>query len=103
MAHTPMTRMSGTIFVIYPQLFLDYENSLNPHEDRKEGVEFLSRLCTDTIVPSPKMRLARSLLKSGKVKARDALRCRTSSHYFIAAHFSTQPLITWLKVSGCSR
>ena len=53
---------------------LDYENSLNPHEDRKEGVELLSRLCTDTIVPSPKiMSLARSLLKRSKVKARDAV------------------------------
>jgi predicted nucleic acid-binding protein len=53
---------------------LDYENSLNPYEDRKEGVELLSRLCADTILPSPAvLNLARGILKSGKVKARDAV------------------------------
>lgn len=53
---------------------LDYETSLNPYEDRKEGVELLSHLCADTIVPSPAiLSLARDILKSGKVKPRDAV------------------------------
>jgi len=53
---------------------LDYETSLNPYEDRKERVELLSRLCADTIIPSPAiLKLARGILKSGKVKARDAV------------------------------
>ena len=34
---------------------LDYENSLSPHSDRKEWVELLSRMCTDTIAPSPQI------------------------------------------------
>jgi len=31
---------------------LDYENSLNPHEERKEGVQLLSGLCGGTISSS---------------------------------------------------
>src|SRR4029434_339035 len=43
---------------------LDYENSLNPHPDRKEWVELLSHMCTDTIAPSPPiLTLARRLMK----------------------------------------
>jgi predicted nucleic acid-binding protein len=53
---------------------LDYENSLNPHSDRKEWVELLSRMCTDTIAPSPQiLALARRVMKLRKVKPRDAL------------------------------
>lgn len=53
---------------------LEYENSLNPYENRREGVELLSRLCTDTIVPSSQIaKLARRIIKGGKVKPRDAL------------------------------
>lgn len=53
---------------------LDYENSLNPFEDRKEGVELLSRLCTDTITPSPAIsKLAGRIIKSTRVRPRDAL------------------------------
>jgi len=53
---------------------LDYENSLNPHADRKEWVELLSRLCTDTIAPSPQiLTLARRLMKLRKLKPRDAI------------------------------
>ena len=53
---------------------LDYENSLNPQEERKEWVELLSQLCIHTIVPSPRIHgLAKSLIKSAKIKARDAL------------------------------
>jgi hypothetical protein len=53
---------------------LDYENSLNPHADRKEWVELLSRLCTDTIAPSPPiLDMARRLTTRRKIKPRDAL------------------------------
>lgn len=73
---------------LFWSFMLDYENSLNPHEDRKEGVELLSRLCTDTITPSPQiLKLARSFLKGGKIKARDAthLACAETARcdYFI--------------------
>jgi predicted nucleic acid-binding protein len=53
---------------------LQYENSLNPHADRKEWGELLSRLCTDTIAPSPKiLTLARQLMTVIKLKPKDAL------------------------------
>jgi predicted nucleic acid-binding protein len=53
---------------------LDYENSLNPQEDKKEWAELLSRLCIHRIVPSPRiLALARRLIKSAKIKPRDAL------------------------------
>jgi predicted nucleic acid-binding protein len=53
---------------------LDYENNLNPQEDRKEWAELLSRLCIHRIVPSPRiLALARRLIKSAKIKPRDAL------------------------------
>jgi len=53
---------------------LDYENSMNPFEDRKEGVELLSRLCTDTIIPSPAIsKLASRIIGSARVRPRDAL------------------------------
>ena len=53
---------------------LEYENSLNPYENRREGVELLSRLCPHTIAPSPQItKLARKIMKSSKVKPRDAL------------------------------
>lgn len=67
---------------------LEYENSLNPHENRQEGVKLLSRLCTDTIIPSPQItRLARKIMKGSKVKPRDALHlaCAETArcHYFV--------------------
>ena len=53
---------------------LEYENSLNPHQDRKEWVELLSRLCTHRIGPSPRvLASARLLVKRAKIKPRDAL------------------------------
>jgi len=53
---------------------LDYENSLNPQEDRKEWAELLSRLCIHTIVPSTGiLALARSIIKSAGITPRDAL------------------------------
>jgi predicted nucleic acid-binding protein len=53
---------------------LDYENSLNAQEDRKEWAELLSRLCIHRIVPSPRiLALARRFIKSAKIKPRDAL------------------------------
>jgi predicted nucleic acid-binding protein len=60
---------------------LDYENSLNPHADRKEWVELLSGLCTDTIAPSPQiLPLARRLMKILRLKARDALHVACAQH-----------------------
>ena len=53
---------------------LDYENSLNPDEDRKEWVELSSQLCTHRIGRSPRiLALARGLSKGAKIKPRDAL------------------------------
>lgn len=53
---------------------LDYENSLNPHADRKEWVELLSRLCAATIAPSPEiLALAQRLIKVNRLNPRDAL------------------------------
>jgi predicted nucleic acid-binding protein len=53
---------------------LDYENSLNPYEDRKEVVELLSRVCADTMGPGPQViRLARVIIKRTPMKPRDAL------------------------------
>jgi predicted nucleic acid-binding protein len=64
---------AGKLAVIW-SFMLDYENSLNPHQERKEGVELLSRLCRYTIAPSSEIvRRARSLIKSSGVKPRDAL------------------------------
>lgn len=64
----------GGLLTLQWSFVLDYENSLNPHEDRKEGVELLSRLCADTISASPAiLELARSLMESIKIKPRDAL------------------------------
>lgn len=53
---------------------LDYENSLNPHEEKKEGVQLLSGLCGDTISPSSEIvALARRIIKRSKLKPRDAV------------------------------
>ena len=53
---------------------LEYENSLNPHADRKEWVQLLSRLCEDKIAPSSAiLTLAGRVAKDGKLKPRDAL------------------------------
>ena len=60
---------------------LDYENSLNPHAERKEWVELLSHMCTDTIAPSPEiLALARRLMKLRKLKPRDALHVACAQH-----------------------
>jgi predicted nucleic acid-binding protein len=64
---------AGKLVMVW-SFMLDYENSLNPHQERKEGVELLSHLCGDTIAPSSAIiRQARSLMKSSKVKPRDAV------------------------------
>ena len=53
---------------------LEYESSLNPHENRREGVELLSHVCTDTIVPSSQTtKLAKKIIRGSKLKPRDAL------------------------------
>jgi len=53
---------------------LEYENSLNPHEERREGVQLLSRLCTISIAPSVEIsRLAGRIIKNSAVKPRDSL------------------------------
>jgi predicted nucleic acid-binding protein len=67
---------------------LEYENSLNPHENRLEGVSLLSRLCADTIAPLPEItKLARKIMRGSKVKPRDALHlaCAESARcdYFV--------------------
>ena len=60
---------------------LDYENSLNPYADRKKWVELLSRLCADTLGPSPEiLTLARHLMKMSKLKPRDALHLACARH-----------------------
>jgi predicted nucleic acid-binding protein len=62
------------VFELVWSFILDYENSLNPHEDRKEWVELSSRLCTHRIRPSPRiLALARGLSNSAKIRPRDAL------------------------------
>jgi predicted nucleic acid-binding protein len=71
---------SGVLKLIW-SFMLDYENSLNPHPDRKEWVELLSRMCTDTIAPSPQiLTLARRLIKLRKLKPRDALHVACAQH-----------------------
>jgi len=53
---------------------LDYENSLNPREERREWAELLSGLCIHRITPAARiLALARALIKSVKIKPRDAL------------------------------
>lgn len=53
---------------------LEYENSLNPHEERKEWAALLSGLCVSTIGPSPRiLTTARGLTKSVELTPRDAL------------------------------
>lgn len=78
---------AGALTLIW-SFILDYENSLNPHEDRKEWVELLSRLCKDTIAPSTQiLKRARGIMKSSKIKPRDALHlaCAESAEcdYFV--------------------
>jgi predicted nucleic acid-binding protein len=64
----------GGVLELVWSFMLDYENSLNPQEERKEWAELLSHLCIHTIVPSPGiLALARALIKSVKIKPRDAL------------------------------
>ena len=64
---------AGKLTMVW-SFMLDYENSLNPHQERKEGVKLLSQLCRDTIAPSSAiLRRARSLIESSGVKPRDAL------------------------------
>jgi predicted nucleic acid-binding protein len=66
--------VEGGVFELVWSFMLDYENSLNPYADRKEWVELSSRLCTHRISPSPRiLALARRLVKSLKMKPRDAL------------------------------
>jgi predicted nucleic acid-binding protein len=49
--------------------------------DRKEWVELLSRMCTDTIAPSPQiLTLARRLMNLRKIKPRDALHMACAQH-----------------------
>lgn len=63
----------GTFELVW-SFMLDYENSRNPYEDRKEWAELSSRLCTHRIGPSPRiLASARGLMKSVKIKPRDAL------------------------------
>jgi predicted nucleic acid-binding protein len=60
---------------------LDYENSRNPHADRKEWVALLSRICTDTIAPSPQiLSSARRFMNLRKLKPRDALHVACAQH-----------------------
>lgn len=64
---------SGGLELVW-SFMLDYENSLNPQEDRKEWAELLPRLCIHRIVPSPRiLALARALIKNARIKPRDAL------------------------------
>lgn len=66
--------VEGGSFELVWSFMLDFENSLNPYEDRKEWVELSSRLCTHTISPSPRiLASARGLAKSVKIKPKDAL------------------------------
>jgi hypothetical protein len=61
-------------FELVWSFMLDYENSLNPHQNRREWVELSSRLCTHRISSSSRiLALARGLTKSAKIKPRDAL------------------------------
>ena len=64
---------SGTLELVW-SFMLDYENSLNPQEERKEWAELLSGLCIHRIAPAPRiLALARAPIKSVKIKPRDAL------------------------------
>ena len=64
---------SGGLELVW-SFMLNYENSLNPQEERKEWVELLSQLCIHTIVPSPRiLALARALIKNARIRPRDAL------------------------------
>src|SRR5437870_6574863 len=64
----------GGVFELVWSLMLDYENSLNPHEERKEWVELSSRLCTHRISAAPRiLALANRLAKRVKIKPRDHL------------------------------
>jgi predicted nucleic acid-binding protein len=56
------------------QRSIEYENSLNPYENRREGVDLLSHLCGDIVGPSPAVaKMAGKILKGSQVKPRDAL------------------------------
>lgn len=81
---------------------LEHENSLNPFENRREGVELLSRLCTDTIAPTPRtVRLAGRIMEGSRLKPRDALHlaCAESAKcdYFVTCD---DALIRALKTKG---
>jgi len=53
---------------------LEYENSLNPDERRREGVDLLSHVCKETIRPSPEIiKLARRIIKRSRIRARDSV------------------------------
>jgi predicted nucleic acid-binding protein len=64
---------SGALELVW-SFMLDYENSLNPQEERKEWAELLSGLCIHRVAPAARiLALATALIKSVKIKPRDAL------------------------------
>jgi len=66
---------SGVLELVW-SFMLDYENSLNPREERREWAELLSGLCLHRITPPARiLALARALIKSVKIKPRDGFTC----------------------------
>src|SRR4030067_529553 len=52
---------------------IDYENSLNPYDDVRQEVEFLSSLASKSILPSDTIVTQAKKFESKGIKSRDAL------------------------------
>ena|SRR3989337_3812110 len=52
---------------------IDYENSINPHDDVRQEVELLSSLASKTIVPGDAIATQAKKFESKGIKPRDAL------------------------------
>ncbi len=53
---------------------LDYENSLNPFEDRRKVVESMSLICVESVIPSDTLlAMSKKIIEKANTPPRDAL------------------------------
>lgn len=61
-------------FICIWSFILDYENSLNPFQERKQAIEVMSFMCKESVIPSNKIsELSKAIIKKTNIGPRDAL------------------------------
>jgi len=61
-------------FICIWSFILDYENSLNPFQERKQTIEVMSFMCKKSVIPSDKIsELSKAIIKKTNISPRDAL------------------------------